>query len=273
MWKGFFPMLNKLERIFGRYAVPNLALYLVIGQVAVYLLAMMGSLDPEGLALYPALVKQGEVWRLASFFFMPPMAHPLFIAFAWYLFYLMGTSLEQYWGAFRFNLFILTGAVLTIALGFTSPFDPVSNAFLAGSVFLAFAYLNPDFQLAIMFILPVRIRWLAMFTWAIYAVKFTFGDWSTRWEILAATGNFMLFFGRDIVLGMKTHRRRMAAQADRFARSSGSDGPRHRCFVCSKNSDTHPDLDFRYCSKCSGDQCYCPDHISSHEHVVGEPKR
>ncbi len=266
-------MLNKLERLFGRFAIARLPLYLVMGQVAVYLLWMMGSISLDGLALYPALVKQGEVWRLLSFFFVPPPASPLFIAFAWYLFYLMGTSLEEYWGVFRFNLFILVGAALSIALGFATPFDPVSNAFVAGSVFLAFAYLNPDFQLALFFILPVRIKWLALFTWVLYAVQFVTGDWSTRWGIVAATGNFLLFFGSDIVQSMKANRRRMAVQAERFAKSSGAAEPRHRCFVCSKNSNTHPDLDFRYCSKCSGDQCYCPDHISNHEHVTEEPKR
>lgn len=265
-------MLNKLERIFGRYAIARLPLYLVIGQVGVYLLWMMGSLSLDAIALYPSLVKQGEVWRLLSFFFVPPMSNPVCLAFGWYLFHLMGTSLEQYWGVFRFNLFILIGAVLTIGLGFVTPNVPVSNAFVAGSVFLAFAYLNPEFELALFFILPIRIKWLALFTWVLYGVGLIVGDWNTRWSILAATGNFLLFFGRDLTLGMKMHRRRMAMQADRFARAGGGDGPRHRCFVCEKNSDTHPDLDFRYCSKCSGDQCYCPDHISSHEHVVEEPK-
>jgi hypothetical protein len=261
-------MLNKLERTFGRFAIPHLPLYLVIGQVGVYLLGAVGSLDLTALALYPSLVKQGEVWRLLAFFFVPPAGNPVCMAFGWYLFHLMGTTLEHYWGVFRFNLFILIGAVLTVGVAFATPYDPVSNAFVAGSVFLAFAYLNPDFQLAIFFILPVRIRWLALFTWMVYAVAFVLGDASIRWAVFAATGNFLLFFGRDIFLSMKMHRRRMAVQADRFGRSTGGDGPRHRCFVCTKNSDTHPDLDFRYCSKCSGDQCFCPDHISSHTHII-----
>lgn len=261
-------MLNKLERIFGRVAIAHLALYLVIGQVGVYLLRMIGMLDFEQIALYPELVKQGDVWRLLAFFFVPPPCGPLFIAFTWYLFYLMGSALEQYWGVFRFNLFILIGAVLTIALGFFTPEYPVSNAFVGGSVFLAFAYLNPEFELAIFFILPVRIKWLALITWLGYAVGCVLGGWPTRLQILAATGNFLLFFGHDIFLAMKMRRRRMTVQADRFARSAGGDGPRHRCHVCGKDSDRFPELDFRYCSKCEGDQCYCPEHISTHAHVV-----
>ena len=268
-------MLNKLERLLGRYAITHLPLYLVIGQVGVYLLLMLGSLDINRLALYPALVSQGEVWRVLAFFFVPPKAGPLFIAFAWYLFYLMGSALEGYWGTFRFNLFILLGAALTVGVGFLTPDQSVSNAFIAGSVFLAFAYLNPDFELALFFILPVRIKWLALITWVGYAVGLVIGGWDTRLQILASTGNFLLFFGRDIFLTMKSSRRRMSVQADRFSRSAGGDAPRHRCHVCEKNSNTHRDLDFRYCSKCAGDECYCPEHIFDHIHVIqtGEQRK
>ena len=260
-------MLNKLERIFGRYAIPHLALYLVMGQVGVYLLWMLGSLNLDQMVLYPQLVREGQLWRLFTFFFVPPASSALFIAFAWYLFYLMSNALENNWGAWRFNLFIFTGYFLTVAAGFLTPWSPVSNAYIAGSVFLAFAYLNPDFQLSLFFILPIKIKWLALVTWLIYAFQCATGDWNVRLQILASTGNFLLFFGRDIVLSMKSNRRRMKVQAERFAQSSDNAGPRHRCHVCNKNSDTNRDLDFRYCSKCSGDQCYCPEHIFNHTHV------
>ena len=267
-------MLNKLERLFGRYAITHLPRYLVIGQVGVYLLWMLGSIDVNQLLLYPSLARAGEVWRLITFFFVPPASSPLFIAFAWYMFYLMGSALESYWGPFRFNLFIFVGYFFTVAVGFLTPDFPVANAFIAGSVFLAFAYLNPDFELSIFFILPVKIKWLALIAWAGYAVGLIAGGWNTRLQILASAGNFLLFFGSDIFQTMVLRRRRMAVQADRFARSSTPEGPRHRCHACEKNSDTHRDLDFRYCSKCAGDQCYCPDHIFNHTHAVdaGPPK-
>jgi hypothetical protein len=261
-------MLNKLERTFGRYAIHHLALILVMGQVGVLLMALLGRLDLDRLVLLPHLVTDGEAWRLFTFFFVPPDSSPLFVAFAWYLFYLMGSALEGYWGAFRFNLFIFIGYVLTVGVGFLTPGYPVSNAYIAGSVFLAFAFLNPDFELCIFFILPIKIKWLALITWLGYALSCILGDWNTRLMILASTGNFLLFFGRDIVLSMKMNRRRMSVQAKKFSRSSENEGPRHRCHSCNKNSDTHPQTDFRYCSKCSGDECYCPDHIANHTHVV-----
>jgi len=261
-------LLDKLERVFGRYAIPNITLYIVIGQVFVLLAYLAGRLNLGWFLLVPGLVTQGEWWRLFSFLLMPPspgMFGYIFIAFAWYIFYLMGSALEGSWGTFRYNVFLLLGVVLTVVAAFVTPRYPASNAFLAGSVFLAFAYLNPDFELSLFFILPIKVKWLALLTWVLYAVSFIRGDLPTWLQILAAVGNFMVFFGRDMVMAIRHRKRVIARKAEKAARE---DEPRHVCHVCGKTDRTNPELDFRYCSKCAGDQCYCPDHIQNHAHVV-----
>jgi hypothetical protein len=258
----FFQFLDQL-------ALPNLSLWLVLGQVAVFALSATGQISEEVLWLVPARVLAGEWWRVVAFLFVPPAISLIFIAFAWYLFWLMGTSLEGYWGTGRYNLFLLIGWVLTVGVSFLTPMAPASNGFIAGSVFLAFAWLNPNFELAIFFVLPVKIKWLALLTWLGYAFAFVVGGWSVRLAVLASTGNFLLFFGRDIWQSALQHRRRMAHQTKTFA-ATDPHGPRHRCRICGKDSDTHRELDFRYCSKCAGEQCYCPEHIRNHEHVVDE---
>lgn len=265
--------LDKLERIFGRFAVPNITLYFVIGQVFVLLAWMLGRIDLANLVLVPAWVVRGEWWRVFTFLLMPPPISRvgpiqlMFLAFALYIFYFMGNALEGYWGTFRYNLFLFIGIVLTVAAAFLTPGAPATNAFLAGSVFLAFAYLHPDFELSLFFILPVKVKWFALITWVLYAVNFVRGDGSTRLQIAAAVGNFLLFFGQDIVRSMRYRKRRMASEARRIAQPV-KDEARHRCHVCGKTDVTHPQLDFRYCSKCAGDQCYCPEHIHNHAHVV-----
>jgi hypothetical protein len=263
--------LDRLERALGRFALPGVSLYLVIGQVGVYLLALLGKLDPTLLMLVPELVRQGEPWRLVSFLFVPPNTNFVFIVFAWWMFFLMGNALEAYWGAFRYNLFLLLGYGLTVGLAFLTPVAMVSNEFLAGSVFLAFAYLNPEFEILLFFILPVKIRWLALFAWAVYAASFVMGSWPARIQIVAAVGNFFIFFGRDLWLNAGViARRRRVASAGKTERAATEDEPRHRCRICGKTDRTDPQLDFRYCSKCAGAQCYCPDHIFNHEHVRSE---
>lgn len=271
-------LLDKLERIFGRFAIPNLSLYVVIGQVFVLLSALLGLLDLSYFVLVPDYVLHGQWWRLLTMIFMPPppgFFGYIFVAFAWYIFYMMGSALEGYWGEFRFNLFVLTGYLLTVGVAFLTPGSPTTNLFIASSVFLAFAWLNPDFEFAIFFILPVKIKWLALLTWVANVYFFAVGGWPLRLQILASVGNFLIFFAKDIVQTMRYRKRVMTTQARRFASSNDEPEARHRCRVCGKTDLTHPQMDFRYCSKCAGDECYCPEHIFTHEHVTapGDPAK
>lgn len=258
---------NKLERKLEPIAPSNITLYLVIGQTFVYLAEMFQLLDARRWVLLPALVVQGEAWRLLTFVLLPPAAHWAFIAFALWFLYFTGSALEASWGAVRYNLFLLTGYLLTVGLAFLTPYSIATNVFIGGAIFLAFAYLNPDFEILLFFILPVKIKWLALLTWLGYAYSFATGGWSTRLAVVAGVGNFLIFFARDLWLDLRTGQRRMKANARNAAKSAERE-PRHRCYVCGKTDISHPDLDFRYCSKCAGDQCYCPEHIRNHEHVL-----
>jgi hypothetical protein len=264
-------ILTKLERHLGRFAIPGLALYLIIGQVGVYLGFVIGRIQPGWIVFVPRLFLLGQWWRIGSFLLVPPTSNMIFICFAWWMFYLMGNALEQYWGAFRFNLFIFLGAAFTVGLAFLEPDMATSNGFLAGSVFLAFAYLNPEFELLLFFILPVKVKWLAWFTWALYGYEFLVSGWSGRLQVVAAVGNFLVFFGPDLVRTAGYRRRTLARSVERAAAAGQA---RHRCRICGKTDVTNPELDFRYCSKCAGDECYCPEHLRNHEHVVaaGAPK-
>jgi hypothetical protein len=261
--------LDKLERALGRFAIPNLTLYLIIGQVFVYFTYRFGVVDIMKLPLVPILVLHGDWWRVFSFLLIPPSLAGdwtvVFLAFAWYMFYIMGGALESAWGAVRYNLFIFLGTAFTVLAAFLTPLNGATNAFLAGSVFLAFARLHPDFELAIFMILPVKVRWLALLTWIWYGYIFVMGGAAARWQIAAAVGNYLVFFGRDIYLTMRYRKRTMERRIERRAQE---EAPRHVCYVCGKTDRSHPELDFRYCSKCAGDQCYCPDHIQNHAHVV-----
>jgi hypothetical protein len=268
-------LLSRLERALGRFAIPDLSLYLVLGQLAVLGFALLGHFNVERIALRPEAVLAGEIWRPLTFVFVPPvtavsMTGAMFLAFGWYIFYLMGGALEQHWGVFRYNAFLFLGWVLTVVAAFVTPGAYASNAYVAGTVFLAFAYLNPDFVMYIFFILPVKIKWLALLAWIGYGFTFITGTWSDRLMVLASVGNFLVFFSRDIVLSLRSGKRRMAWQAQSFGAQNNEREPRHRCHVCGKTDVSHPQLDFRYCSKCAGDECYCAEHIFNHEHVVAD---
>lgn len=261
---------QKVERRLAPFAIPNLTVYLVIGQAFVYLTTMLGLLDGSRLILYPALVMRGEWWRVLTFVVDPPNAHWVFIAFALYFLYFAGNALEQTWGVVRYNLFLLVGFLMTVGAAFATPYIPASNVFIGGSIFLAFAHMYPNFTMYVFLVLPIQIKWLAVLAWIGYVWQFATGSTAQRLAIAAALMNFFLFLGRDMWLSLKHGQRRIQTESRRRAAERAGPQARHRCFVCGKTDLTHPEMDFRYCSKCSGDQCYCPDHIRNHEHVVTE---
>lgn len=264
-------LLDWLERRLSPFAIPHITLLLILGQVVVYVVNMSqqgnggGAPLLENIVLVPNLVMAGQWWRVLTFLIMPPPTNPIFAFFAWYLFYLMGSALENVWGTFRFNVFLLVGWVASVAAAFFfAPAAVAGNEFLYGTVFLAFARFYPDFILNLFFILPVKIKWLALLAWLGYAVAFITGDWPAKGLILAAVLNYILFFWRDHWTAAHDHRRRL-----KFATKTAKvKAIVHQCRVCGRSSADEPKTAFRYCSQCAGQQCYCPDHIRDHEHVV-----
>jgi hypothetical protein len=265
-------LLNKLERRLGRFAIPNVTLGLIAGQVGMYILSRARPDLLEATVLLPKAILAGELWRIGTTLLIPPFGDPLCAIFGWYLFWLMGTALENFWGTFRYNVYLLVCIVATVAVSFITPDQPAwhATAFLYGSVFLAFAFLNPDFELYLMFILPVKIKWLALLTWLGYGATVLVGSWTDRLLVLASVVNFLLFFAREILDKFKTGRRRMAFQAKQFAVSRMADEPFHRCVACGITDRSHPTMDFRYCTQCKGSCGYCTEHIFNHAHVTAE---
>ena len=275
-------LFARLESKLAPYAVPNLTLVLIAGQVASYIAGTVQQAQGrgdilEGLRLSPSKVIAGEYWRLITYVFDPPIGQFLLFALIfWYLFYLFGTTLEATWGAFRYNLFLAIGYLASVGSTFLiAVFDDMpgevyaSNAYLYGSIFLAFARLHPDFVLNLFFILPVKIKWLALLQWLFYGYRFitglAIGDWLLCLTVVAAVLNYLLFFGRDIWRDIKHGHRRRQYQSRTL---KASQRLTHSCRVCGLSSDDSPRTQFRYCSQCEGQCCYCPDHIRDHEHIV-----
>jgi membrane associated rhomboid family serine protease len=177
-------------------------------------------------------------------------------------FYFFGSSVESVWGAFRYNVYLLIGYLLTAAAAFAAPDTPASASYVTTSVFLAFAALAPEATI-LLFVLPVKAKWLAALTWVGYALKFFDGGGATKLIVLAAVANFLLFFAGSLVGRVKQAKRR----AD-FQRRAIPAPVRHECRVCGLTSDMAPRTAFRYCSQCAGQSCYCPDHLKNHEHVA-----
>lgn len=191
--------MNKLERKFGKYAIPNLIFYIIALNALVFLLSLAAPGQPvvELLTLHPQRVLQGEIWRLLTYIFIPPTGSPIWIIFLLYFYYLVGTGLEQAWGAFRFNLYYVLGLAGTTLAAFISGAG-YTGAYLNLSLFLAFAHLYPNFEVMLFLILPVKVKYMAWLNWALMGFTLIFHALPYKIAAVAAVLNFFVFFGPDI---------------------------------------------------------------------------
>lgn len=260
-------MLDKLERKFGKLAIRNLMLYIVVMNLAVYLFAYLGAGGnlTYRLMLIPELVLKGEVWRLVTYIFIPPQTSMIWILFTLYFYYLVGTGLEHEWGSFKFNIYYGLGMLGTTLSAFITG-EPVTAFYLNLSLFLAFAYIYPRYQIMLFFVLPVQIKYLAWLDALFLGYTFIIGSLSVKLSIAAAFLNFLLFFGKDLVIHVRQNG--LSFYKKREYRSKVSTKAAfHRCTVCGITEKDDRNMEFRYCSTCKGDHEYCMNHLKDHVHL------
>lgn len=253
-------MKNKLNR----YAIKNLTITIIVGQVLVYLAINAGFINYSTLSLNYGGILNGEIWRVITFLFIPPTTSPIWAVISWYILFLMGSNLEHYWGELHYNIYIFVAVVLTNIVAFIFNLSIGTNYYLQSSIFLAFAFLNPNFQVRLFFIIPVKIKWIAIVNWILYLWILFTGNSAQRLLIIASLTNFTIFFSKDIYYKIKY---RGKTVKKRIEKRVSANKPLHTCAVCSRNDLDYPHLDFRYCSQCSPEKCYCEDHILNHDHI------
>ncbi len=199
--------LSSLERKFGKIAIPNLMLLIVIGQFSVF---AANILIPQlhlssWISLNRSLILQGQIWRVVTFLFYPPSSSPLWIVFSLYFYYMIGNALEQQWGSFRFNVYYFVGAISAIASAMLTGY--ATNVYLNFSLFFAFAMMFPNFQVMLFFILPIKIKYLAWVDAIFFLFSFLVGSWSVKVSVLLSLVNFFIFFGGDFLRTLKNKNR------------------------------------------------------------------
>ncbi len=198
-------LLYKLERKFGKFAIKNLMLHITILNAIVYLASYLfdNKLNLVSyMTLVPSLVAQGQIWRLITYVFVPPLGGLFFTAIALYFYYFIGISLERRWGSFKFNVYYFLGIILTAAASMISGYS-VIGTYLNLSLFFAFAMLYPNMEILFFFVIPMKIKYLAYFDAAFYAYRLIVGTASDRIAIIGSVLNFFIFFGPDIYKAIK----------------------------------------------------------------------
>ncbi len=260
-------LLARLERTFlGRLAIERLTTFIVGGMAMTYVLCQVRPEFQERLLLKPELVST-QPWRLVSFLFVPPERSLIWVLLALYFTWLIGTNLEQEWGALKFNVFYLLGALGTMAAGFITG-APQDNQYLNYSLFFAFATLFPDYEIRLFFILPVKVKWLGMITGGLILFAFIKGGLGTKAAIGVVFANYLLFFTGHIMALVRGRRmlvRQSARRAEQRPKATEREADTRVCAICGAKQEDGADIRVCSCEKCGGvPRQLCLEHARSH---------
>ena len=220
--------MSSLRRGFERFCfrhrnkgIPNLMLYIVLGNAIVYFISVMN----QNYALYNILcfdraaILQGEVWRLFTYVFTSfSSGNMLLVAISYLCYYSIGKAIENLWGTLRFNLFYFSGVILmdvfamclggilvregNILYDCSSVYETMGTT-LNLSLFLSYATLYPNTHFLLFFIIPVK-AWifavldLVLTAIDIYHLSYPIFAFPHNLFPLVAIGNYLLFFGKDV---------------------------------------------------------------------------
>lgn len=294
--------IGKLERKFGKYAISNLITYVLGAYVIGYVLSMVMPEFYQYLTLSPELVCKGQIWRVFTWICTIPEEFNLFIVFMFMFYYWIGTTLERYWGTFRYNLYMISGwffmtvgAMLVYVISLIATGDGISLSvntyYINMTSFLAFATLFPDTQVYLMMVIPIKMKWLAIADVALLGYSLlqnisilvrytdleiyiaTGGEMNREYFIARCVGiiisvlNFVIFY-----FGTRNYKRYSPSEIKRkktYRRQveEAKGITRHKCAICGRTENDGEGLVFRFCSKCEGNYEYCQDHLFTHEHV------
>lgn len=288
--------MSKFEKKFGKYAIKNLSLILILCYACGYLFKWIYPEFLFYLYLNPyEIIFHGQIWRLVTWLIVPPSSFDFFTLIMLYFYYSIGTTLERTWGTYRYNVYLFSGALFTILgafllMGYTMIFQPTlaaspeyyviisamfSTYYVNLSIFLAFAATFPNMQVMLFFLIPLKVKVLGIIYVALMLYQFVVGygagfevlTVANRFVIAASMMNFFVFFltsRNSFHLSPKQIKRRQEFKREV---KTATKITRHKCAVCGRTEETNPELDFRFCSKCNGNYEYCSEHLFTHTHV------
>lgn len=299
--------MSKFEKKFGKYAIPNLSTILIACYAVGYIIELINSEFVYYLTLDPYQILHGQVWRLFTWIVVPPsMGGPISTLIMLYFYWSIGNALERTWGTYRYNVYLFSGMLFTILGSFASMglaylffretwglsnptmaaliFRLGSQFFNTGyvntSIFLAFAATFPDVQVLLMFIVPIKVKWMGIVYAVIAGWEFIQGavislggvlavDLSLfrRVAIVASLLNFIVFFFTSRKRIIRSPKQIRKQQEFRSQVRHSQAVTKHKCAICGRTDESNPELEFRFCSKCNGNYEYCQDHLFTHKHV------
>ncbi len=223
--------MNNWRQKFGKYAIPNLTLYLIIGYAIGYLIMMVNQEFLTFLTLDPYKILHGQIWRVFTWVLIPPSSNNfLFVLLMLFCCYSIGNALERTWGTERYNLFFFLGIGITVLAAFValgvlylqygaesvdmveaasiySISNPYSYApywmsfstyYINISIYIVYAMTYPNHMVMLYFIIPVKMKWLGIFDGVYMGYLLLKGGTFTKLAVAAALLNCLIFYLMNI---------------------------------------------------------------------------
>ena len=222
--------MNKFEKKFGKYAIQNISLILILCYVVGYVISLINGNFLSYLTLNPyEILFHGQIWRLVTWIIIPPGTLDPFTIIMLLFYYNIGTTLERTWGTYRYNVYLLMGMLFTVlgsfacmGINFLSGASGAEVAFLSAiganffstyyinmSIFLAFAATFPNVQVLLMFVIPIKVKWMGI----VYIVLMTW-EFLVHRKYVRADGHRRIPLKRSNFLLYKQKQDAFIAEAD-----------------------------------------------------------
>lgn len=251
------PIINRLERRLGRFAVPHTIRIMAGFQGLVWLLLMINEDLFEVLALSAAAILHGEVWRLVTFLFIPMgggILTIIAILFLWFI----GEGLERAWGAFKVNLYLLTVIVAMFWANYLFG-APGVGLFVKSGLIMAFAGLYPNHTIMLMLVIPIKMKWVGWIAALTCLLYLWGGPGPLRITVLASLLPFGLFVLPSMINTLAREAKASARRREFEMMARPEGGSFHRCVECGITEREDERMEFRvadngdeYCVSCLG---------------------
>ena len=241
------------------------------------------------MAMNPEKILHGQIYRLVTWVVIPPSSASILVIITLFFYFSIGRTLENSWGDFRYTVYILSGIIFTdigmmgtylvmhlmgqsqlLDMYYQAGLYGASTYYLCMSMFLAYAFMFPDMQVLLYFIIPIKVKWLGYLDIAyllVMILQYGYMQYYTGMvTVIMSVLNFILFYfmskGKTKMTPAQRKRKRKYKQQVRQSQIL----TRHKCAICGQTELDNPNLEFRYCSRCKGNYEYCQNHLFTHEH-------
>jgi hypothetical protein len=277
--------IEKTEKKFGKFAIQGLSLKLVILQCIIFLLMSFEENSILAIGLFEekiSFLNIGPTHFISDFLLLTglPVCLPgnimsfVNLFFGSYILIMCGDALEDLWGRYKFNIFVLTTLILgTITLQLARQQNGVDITFVSifpasvikmnilsllhMSLFIAFAANFPKTEIRAMLILPVTFGFLALIEIGI-----------TIFIIFNCPTIPMMAYYLSIILlptilfhyKMFLERQHQKARTAEFTKKVTAIDKQafHKCQVCGKTENDGDGIEFRISA--DGEE-YCLEHL------------